>query len=80
MADVVSVEKRSQMMAGIKGKNTKPELLVRQALHSRGFRFRPLPLSHPPRPLPRRSPRPRGEGAGGACGHGAAKARVSTRR
>ncbi|MDE3023674.1 MAG: very short patch repair endonuclease, partial [Pseudomonadota bacterium] len=28
------------MMAGIKGKNTKPEILVRRFLYSRGFRFR----------------------------------------
>lgn len=27
-------------MSGIKGKNTKPELLVRSGLHSRGFRYR----------------------------------------
>ena len=27
-------------MAGIKGKNTKPELVIRSALHRRGFRFR----------------------------------------
>lgn len=27
-------------MAGIKGKNTKPELLVRRGLHALGFRFR----------------------------------------
>ena len=27
-------------MAGIKSKNTKPELIVRKDLHSRGFRFR----------------------------------------
>lgn len=27
-------------MAGIKGKDTKPELLIRSALHCRGFRFR----------------------------------------
>lgn len=27
-------------MSGIKGKNTKPELLVRKALHARGFRYR----------------------------------------
>ncbi|MEP4379589.1 MAG: DNA mismatch endonuclease Vsr [Alphaproteobacteria bacterium] len=27
------------MMSGIRGKNTKPELLVRRGLHSRGFRF-----------------------------------------
>jgi DNA mismatch endonuclease (patch repair protein) len=28
------------MMSGIKGKNTKPELMVRKALHARGFRYR----------------------------------------
>jgi DNA mismatch endonuclease (patch repair protein) len=28
------------MMAGIRGKDTAPELLVRQGLHARGFRFR----------------------------------------
>lgn len=28
------------MMSGIRGKNTKPELLVRRALHARGFRYR----------------------------------------
>jgi len=40
MADIVSKAKRSQMMAGVKSKHTKPEILVRQALHHRGFRFR----------------------------------------
>lgn len=40
MADVVSPSKRSQMMAGIKSKDTKPELVVRSALHDRGLRFR----------------------------------------
>lgn len=38
--DVVSPEKRSRMMAGIKGKNTKPEMVVRKLVHSMGFRFR----------------------------------------
>jgi DNA mismatch endonuclease (patch repair protein) len=28
------------MMSGIRGKNTKPELLIRRGLHARGFRFR----------------------------------------
>ena len=27
-------------MSGIRGKNTKPELVVRKALHARGFRYR----------------------------------------
>ena len=28
------------MMAGIRGKDTKPELFIRKALHARGFRYR----------------------------------------
>lgn len=40
MADVVSPEKRSEMMAGIRNKDTKPEMLVRKSLHHRGFRYR----------------------------------------
>lgn len=40
MADVVPAEVRSRMMAGIKGTNTRPELLLRKGLHVRGFRFR----------------------------------------
>ena len=31
---------RSQVMSHIRGKNTKPEILVRKELHARGFRFR----------------------------------------
>ncbi len=40
MTDIVSQTKRSEMMAGIRGKNTKPEILVRQGLHALGYRFR----------------------------------------
>ncbi|OYX55761.1 MAG: very short patch repair endonuclease [Brevundimonas subvibrioides] len=40
MADVVDPATRSRMMAGIKAKNTKPEMVVRQGLHRAGFRFR----------------------------------------
>jgi DNA mismatch endonuclease (patch repair protein) len=40
MADVVSPAKRSQMMSGIKGKNSLPEMLVRKALFALGHRFR----------------------------------------
>ena len=38
--DITDVATRSRMMASIKGKNTLPELSVRSALHTRGFRFR----------------------------------------
>jgi len=40
MADIVSKSVRSRMMSGIRGKNTKPEMLIRQALFARGFRYR----------------------------------------
>lgn len=40
MADVHSKEKRSYNMSQIKGKNTKPELLVRKFLFANGFRYR----------------------------------------
>ncbi len=40
MVDVVDRATRSRMMSGIKGKNTKPEILVRSILHANGFRFR----------------------------------------
>jgi DNA mismatch endonuclease, patch repair protein len=40
LMDIVSPEKRSRMMAGIKGKNTKPEMVVRKLVHGMGFRFR----------------------------------------
>ncbi|OYY43025.1 MAG: very short patch repair endonuclease [Rhodospirillales bacterium 24-66-33] len=40
MTDVVSAKVRSQMMAGIRGKNTKPELTIRSILHRLGYRFR----------------------------------------
>ena len=38
--DTVSKEKRSNMMAGIRSSNTKPEIIIRKVLHSSGFRFR----------------------------------------
>ena len=40
MVDVVDTATRSRMMAGIRGTNTKPELLLRKGLHAQGFRFR----------------------------------------
>lgn len=40
MADIVTPAKRSEMMSGIKGKNTKPEIFVRKLLFSLGYRYR----------------------------------------
>lgn len=40
MPDIVTPEVRSRMMSGIRGKNTKPEMVLRQGLHAMGFRFR----------------------------------------
>ncbi|WP_102408517.1 very short patch repair endonuclease [Parabacteroides bouchesdurhonensis] len=39
MADVHSKEIRSYNMSRIRGKNTKPEILIRKSLFSKGFRY-----------------------------------------
>jgi DNA mismatch endonuclease, patch repair protein len=56
MVDIVDAATRSRMMAGIRGRNTKPEILIRSLLHRRGFRFRLDARDLPGRPdivLPR---------------------------
>ncbi|MCY3852920.1 MAG: very short patch repair endonuclease [Gammaproteobacteria bacterium] len=40
MPDIVDPETRSRMMSNIRGKDTKPELLIRHALHAKGLRYR----------------------------------------
>ena len=40
MADVFSAEKRSWIMSRVKGRDTKPEKLVRSIIFRMGFRFR----------------------------------------
>ena len=40
MADKLTSSQRSHCMSSIRGKNTKPEILVRKGLYARGFRFR----------------------------------------
>jgi len=40
MTDTLSKNKRSWNMSQIRGKNSKPELIVRSYLHGKGFRFR----------------------------------------
>lgn len=50
MPDIVDPATRSRMMSGIRGRDTKPERLVRKALHARGFRYRLNVGSLPGRP------------------------------
>lgn len=50
MTDIVDTKTRSRMMAGIKGKDTRPELLVRRYLHAQGFRYRLHDKKLPGRP------------------------------
>lgn len=38
--DIVNSETRSRMMAGIRGRDTRPEIAVRRYLHATGMRFR----------------------------------------
>jgi DNA mismatch endonuclease (patch repair protein) len=40
MMDRLTKEHRSWNMSRIKGKNTKPEMIVRKMMHERGYRFR----------------------------------------
>jgi DNA mismatch endonuclease (patch repair protein) len=40
VVDVISSARRSQLMGRIRGKDTKPELIVRSAAHRLGYRFR----------------------------------------
>ena len=39
MADVHTAAQRSYNMSRIKGKDTKPEMLVRRFVHANGFRY-----------------------------------------
>lgn len=50
VTDIVDKQTRSRMMAGIRGKDTKPELILRRALHARGYRFRLHSKNVPGRP------------------------------
>lgn len=56
MPEKISPETRSRMMAGIRGKDTKPELMIRRHLHRQGLRYRLFARDLPGRPdivLPR---------------------------
>lgn len=50
MVDVVDSATRSRMMSGIRGKDTRPELALRRALHARGLRYRLHAKGVPGRP------------------------------
>jgi len=40
MADFMSSEKRSALMSRIRGKDTRPEMVVRRLVHGMGYRYR----------------------------------------
>ena len=48
--DVHSPERRSYNMSRIRGRDTKPEVLIRHGLHARGYRFRLQDKRLPGRP------------------------------
>lgn len=50
MVDIVDSATRSRMMSGIRGRDTKPEKLIRSLLHAKGFRFRVNRKDLPGRP------------------------------
>lgn len=50
MADFLTPEQRSALMSKVRGKNTKPEMIVRRALHAMGVRYRLHAKELPGRP------------------------------
>ncbi|PKM03775.1 MAG: very short patch repair endonuclease [Gammaproteobacteria bacterium HGW-Gammaproteobacteria-6] len=50
MTDIVDRATRSRMMSGIRGRDTKPEIVVRKYLHAAGLRFRLAPKNLPGKP------------------------------
>lgn len=50
MTDVLTPEQRQFNMSRIRGKDTKPEMLIRRGLHARGLRYRLHDRSLPGRP------------------------------
>lgn len=50
MTDIVDRATRSRMMSGIRGRDTKPEIIVRKYLHATGLRFRLAPKNLPGKP------------------------------
>ena len=50
MTDIFSKKKRSQIMSKISGKETKPEIVVRKYMFSKGFRYRKNDKRYPGKP------------------------------
>lgn len=50
MADVLTAEQRRLNMSNIRGRDTRPEMLIRRGLHARGLRYRLQDRSLPGRP------------------------------
>lgn len=50
MTDVLTAEQRQRNMSSIRGKDTKPEMLIRRGLHVRGLRYRLHDRKLPGRP------------------------------
>lgn len=50
MTDIVDHATRSRMMSGIRGRDTKPEVIVRKYLHAQGLRYRIAPKNLPGKP------------------------------
>ena len=48
--DIVSKKKRTEMMSNIKGKNTLPEMMVRNYLYSKGYRYKIHEIKLPGKP------------------------------
>jgi DNA mismatch endonuclease (patch repair protein) len=50
VVDIVDIKTRSRMMSRIRGRDTRPELVLRKILHRNGFRYRTHVSTLPGRP------------------------------
>ena len=81
--DVLTPEQRSYCMSRIRGRDTKPELVVRRLVHAMGFRFRLHGRNLPGRPdivLPRHGKVIQVQGCwwhSHSCKHGRSKAKTN---
>lgn len=50
MTDVLTPEQRRLNMSRVRGRDTKPEMLLRKGLHARGLRYRLYPKNVPGKP------------------------------
>ena len=80
MSDMFTRRQRTKIMSSIRGKDTKPELVVRRLLHGAGYRFRIHVKTLPGKPDLYFSSRAKAVFVNGCFWHGHEKCRKGTTR